>query len=186
MEMKIVFPALFASSPLRTARGEDKYSGPRRPDHMSRWRIRRYPGVLQRLHEMDLITDPYELRRALQRIQPSKLTRAQRRVWLLESVRANMLYYASEFEAAALRGSSLPSDGIAPAFSICKEMRDSILEGVNEIRATYHRNWVSDQLGTQRPESEPEIVTNSVVMKHRHVVAYAVMLNLSRPKCGDP
>jgi len=148
MEMKIVFPALFASLSLRTARGKCKYSGPRRADRMSRWRIHRHPGALQRLHEMDLLTNPYELRRALQRIQPSKLTRLQRRLWLLESVRANMLYYASEFEAAALRESSLPSDGIATAFSMCKEMRDSILEGVDEIRATYHQDWVTDQLGT--------------------------------------
>lgn len=186
MVMKIVFPALFASLSLRTAGGECKYSGPRRPNDISRWRIRRHPGVLQRLQEMDLLTDHYELRRALLRIHPSELTRAQRRVWLLESVRANMLYYASEFEAGALRGSSLSSDGIAPAFSMCKEMRDSILEGVEEIRATYHKNWVRDQLGKQRPESEPEIVTNAVVTSHRHVVAYAVMSNLSRPIWGDP
>ena len=38
----------------------------------------------------------------------------------------------------------------------------------------------------QRPESEPEIVTNAVVKLHRHTPAYAVMSNLSCPILGNP
>lgn len=87
-----------------------------------------------------------------QYVQPSELTRAERRLWLLESIRANMLCYAAEFEWRAMRGCSLPCDGIAPAFTMCKEMRDDALEEVDKIRATYDTNWVTNQLGTRPPQ----------------------------------
>lgn len=106
-----------------------------------------------------------------QHVQPSKLTRAERRLWLLESIRANMLCYAAEIEWRAKRGCSLPFDGIVPSFAMCDEMRDSVLKDVDKIRATYDKNWVTDELGTRPPESESEIITKTVVARYRQRLA---------------
>lgn len=110
------------------------------------------------LQQMNCVADHEELPEISQYVQPSKLTRAQRRLWLLESIRANMLYYATEIECRAMRGRSLPCDGIAPAFATCNELWDSVLEEVDKIRATYDKDWVTNQLRTRpnRDLSSPE------------------------------
>jgi hypothetical protein len=176
---------------LRGYEAEYRRGGPSRRNHARRWQIRHHRCVLRRLPQTNSVANPYELREALQRIQPSKLTKVLRRVWLLESIRANMLYYASEIDLAAVRWCSLPGDGVAPAFSMCNEMRDSILEDVNKIRATYGKDWVTNQLRTRPnrdsflPNSEA-IITNAVVAQHRQRLALGAVWNLSRPILGNP
>lgn len=120
---------------------------------------------------MNCVANHEKLPEISQYVQPSKLTRAERRLWLLESIRANMLCYAAEIEWRAMRGCSLPCDGIAPAFTMCKEMRDDALEEVDKIRATYDKNWVTNQLRTRRSKSGPEIITKIVVTQHRQRLA---------------
>lgn len=103
---------------------------------------------------MNPLANRKELPEISQHVQPSKLTNAQRRVWLLESIRANMLCYAAEIECRAMRRCSLQFDGIAPAFAMCDEMLNSVLKDVDEIRATYDENWVANQLGARCPGLE--------------------------------
>lgn len=118
------------------------------------------------LQQMNCVADHEALPEISQFVQPSKLTRAERRLWLLESIRANMLYYAAELESGAMRGCSLPSDGLLPAFTMCDEMRNDLLEEAEKIRATYHENWIANQLGTRPPESGSEIITKIVDGQH--------------------
>ncbi len=126
--------------------GQDDGYDPGRSNHVHRWQTPRRRCILKRSATDELRSEPRRASRNLAIRSAVETYTSKRRLWLLESIRTNMPRYATALEWRTMRGCSLPSDGIMPAFSMCGEMRDEFFQEVDKIRATYDENWVANQL----------------------------------------